>query len=75
MIFYSRLILSEINLDEKGGMKNLGPGSRVYYGLDGGSLVILLTGGTKRRQARDIEKAQACWKAYRQEKRHARKRS
>ena len=54
-------------------MRSFGPGYRVYYGLDGGSLVILLTGGTKRRQARDIEKAQACWKAYRQEKRNARK--
>lgn len=27
-----------------------------------------LAGGTKKRQARDIEMAQACWKAYQQEK-------
>ena len=51
-----------------------GPGYRVYYGLDGRNLVILLAGGTKRRQRRDIEKAQACWRAYREETRHARER-
>ena len=49
-----------------------GPGYRVYYGRDGGDLVILLVGGTKKRQAHDIEAAQTLWKAYRQEKRHAR---
>jgi len=36
-----------------------GPGYRVYFGRDGETLVILLTGGTKRRQQRDIEAAQA----------------
>ena len=40
----------------------------MYYGLDGQKLVILLVGGTKKRQAGDNEMAQACWKAYRQEK-------
>ncbi len=48
---------------------DFGPGYRVYYGLDSARLVILLVGGTKRRQVRDIEMAQACWKAYQQEKR------
>ena len=47
---------------------DFGPGYRVYYGRDSDSLVILLVGGTKKRQARDIEMAQACWKAYKQEK-------
>ena len=32
-------------------------------------------GGTKKRQARDIAKAQIRWKAYKQEKRNARKRT
>lgn len=49
-----------------------GPGYRVYYGRDGDDLVVLLTGGTKKRQTHDIETAHALWKAYRQEKRHAR---
>jgi putative addiction module killer protein len=36
---------------------NYGPGYRVYFGRDGSTLVILLTGGTKRRQQRDIATA------------------
>jgi putative addiction module killer protein len=36
---------------------NVGPGYRVYFGRDGDTLVILLTGGTKRRQQRDIASA------------------
>jgi putative addiction module killer protein len=41
-----------------------GPGYRVYFGRDGDVLVILLTGGTKRRQQRDIETAKALWADY-----------
>jgi len=33
---------------------DFGPGYRVYFGRDGDALVILLTGGTKKRQQRDI---------------------
>lgn len=46
---------------------HFGPGYRVYYGRDGDTLVILLGGGGKRNQDRDIAIAQADWKAYRQE--------
>ncbi|AWV20023.1 putative cytosolic protein (plasmid) [Roseomonas mucosa] len=42
-----------------------GPGYRVYLGRDGDTLVILLTGGTKKRQQRDIDAAQAMWADYR----------
>ena len=49
-----------------------GPGYRVYYGRDGDDLVILLAAGTKKRQASDVRAAQTLWKAYRQEKQHAR---
>ena len=38
-----------------------GPGYRVYFGRDGATLVILLTGGTKQRQQRDIERAKELW--------------
>ena len=38
---------------------DFGPGYRVYFGRDGETLVILLTGGTKKRQRRDIEAAHA----------------
>ena len=41
-----------------------GPGYRVYFGRDGEKLVILLTGGTKRRQQRDIATAKALWADY-----------
>jgi putative addiction module killer protein len=41
-----------------------GPGYRVYFGRDGGVLVILLTGGTKQRQQRDIDAAKADWTDY-----------
>ena len=47
---------------------HFGPGYRVYFGRDGGALVILLGGGTKKRQSRDIATAQALWRAYRQER-------
>jgi putative addiction module killer protein len=41
-----------------------GPGYRVYFGRDGELLVILLTGGTKQRQQRDIETAKVSWADY-----------
>jgi len=41
-----------------------GPGYRVYFGRDGDTLVILLTGGTKQRQLRDIERAKELWTDY-----------
>jgi putative addiction module killer protein len=48
---------------------DFGPGYRVYFGQDGPALVILLTGGTKKRQQRDIDAAHACWQDYKQSKR------
>ncbi len=51
---------------------DFGPGYRVYFGRDGEVLVILLAGGTKRRQQHDIEAAQARWAAYKRRKRPAR---
>ena len=48
---------------------DVGPGYRVYFGRDGDVLVILLAGGTKKRQQRDIEDAQARWTDYKRRKR------
>jgi len=45
-----------------------GPGYRVYFGKDGDEIVILLGGGTKKRQQRDIEAAQDCWQDYKDRK-------
>jgi putative addiction module killer protein len=46
-----------------------GPGYRVYFGRDGETLVVLLTGGTKKRQQRDIEAARAYWQDYKRQAR------
>ena len=43
---------------------NWGPGYRVYIGRDGDTLLILLGGGTKKRQQHDIDKAKERWKNY-----------
>ncbi|WFP78026.1 addiction module killer protein [Mesorhizobium sp. WSM4906] len=45
-----------------------GPGYRIYLGRDGEELVILLAGGTKRRQQADITAAQDRWQEYLQRK-------
>jgi putative addiction module killer protein len=41
-----------------------GPGYRIYFGKDGEQLVILLGGGTKKKQSVDIENAKALWREY-----------
>jgi len=48
-----------------------GPGYRLYFGRNGQKLVILLGGGTKRKQDRDITKAQACWAEYKANKKRS----
>lgn len=45
-----------------------GPGYRVYVGWDGRTMVILLGGGTKRRQSADIRTALAHWQDYKSRK-------
>ncbi|WP_235185795.1 type II toxin-antitoxin system RelE/ParE family toxin [Methylomarinum vadi] len=46
-----------------------GPGYRIYFGKDGDRLVILLAGGTKKRQDADITTAKANWRDYKRRKR------
>jgi putative addiction module killer protein len=41
-----------------------GPGYRVYIGQDGDRLIILLGGGTKKGQQKDVDRAVAMWKEY-----------
>ncbi|MBI3994413.1 MAG: type II toxin-antitoxin system RelE/ParE family toxin [Nitrospirae bacterium] len=43
---------------------DFGPGYRVYFGMEGRNLVLLLMGGTKRTQSRDIEQARKFWLDY-----------
>lgn len=47
---------------------DFGPGYRIYFGRDGELLVILLAGGTKKRQQEDIRQAKASWTDYRKRK-------
>ena len=56
--------VNELRLD-------FGPGYRIYFGWDGTNLVILLGGGTKKRQQADIAAAQHLWLEYKTRKREA----
>jgi putative addiction module killer protein len=47
---------------------DFGPGYRVYFGKDGEQMVILLGGGTKKRQQADIRAAAEHWQEYRARK-------
>lgn len=43
---------------------DFGPGYRIYFGKDGDRIVILVGGGTKKRQSHDIKAAKRCWQTY-----------
>lgn len=47
---------------------DFGPGHRVYFGKDGETLVILVGGGTKKDQRRDIAAAHERWQDYKRRK-------
>lgn len=47
---------------------NFGPGYRVYFAYDGKNIIILLAGGSKQRQSKDIETAKARWFDYKARK-------
>ena len=44
-----------------------GPGYRVYFAMQGSHVVILLGGGNKQTQSRDIYEAQSIWKQIKAE--------
>jgi putative addiction module killer protein len=48
---------------------DFGPGYRIYFGKDGERIVILLGGGTKKRQQNDIDNACWLWREYKNQKR------
>ncbi|MGC1677901.1 MAG: type II toxin-antitoxin system RelE/ParE family toxin [Candidatus Binataceae bacterium] len=45
-----------------------GPGYRIYLAKDDEALIVLLGGGTKKRQQADIERANALWSEYKSRK-------
>jgi putative addiction module killer protein len=50
---------------------DFGSGYRIYFGRDGKRLVILLAGGTKKRQQADITIAHARWADYKMRRKEA----
>jgi putative addiction module killer protein len=78
-----RTRLSRLRLGNFGDARNVGegvhelrldfgPGYRVYYGLVGDTLVLLLGGGDKRFQARDIRDAKRHWQEFKEDHAHER---
>ena len=76
-------IFDRINRIEKGNLgdyKHIGSGVyelrfffdgglRIYFGRDGDQIILLLCGGDKSSQKRDIEKALEYWREYHEHKR------
>jgi putative addiction module killer protein len=52
---------------------DFGPGYRVYFGRDGRELVLLLLGGDKGSQRKDITRAKEYWATYLKETQHGSK--
>ncbi len=48
---------------------DFGPGYRVYFGKDSNEIIILLCGGTKKRQSNDIVEAKEYWQDYKKRQR------
>lgn len=48
---------------------DFGPGYRIYYALDGDTVIVLLCGGDKATQSKDIEKAIDSWRNYKENRR------
>jgi putative addiction module killer protein len=44
-----------------------GPGFRIYYGLKGKKVIVVLAGGDKRSQEKDVKLAKEFWADYLQE--------
>ena len=49
--------VSELRIDK-------GPGLRVYFGRQGSTLIVLVGGGNKSTQQRDIRRAKKLWKEF-----------
>lgn len=47
-----------------------GAGYRIYFGKDGNSIIVLLVGGEKSSQSKDISHAKDYWRDYLEAKEH-----
>jgi putative component of toxin-antitoxin plasmid stabilization module len=65
----ARVVTALVRMEQLENRVDFGPGYRIYFGRDGDQIVILLGGGTKKRQQKDIEAARILWKEYKRRKR------
>jgi putative addiction module killer protein len=49
---------------------DFGPGYCLYFGKDGAVVILLLAGGDKASQSKDIRAAKQYWEDYRKETKH-----
>ena len=49
---------------------DFGPGDRIYFGRRGRELILLLTGGDKKSQKKDLRRAKEFWRDYVMEQTH-----
>jgi len=79
-----RVALDKLQAGNTGNLKSLGggvheikitfgPAYRIYLGQRGQKVVILLHGGTKKRQSQDVAKAKSLWLDYLSETKNERK--
>jgi putative addiction module killer protein len=47
---------------------HVGPGYRVYFGKNGNTIVVIILGGLKKTQQKDIEQAIRYWESYKGKK-------
>jgi len=70
-----RTVLARLEAGSKSNIKSVGdgvyerkieygPGYRIYFANDGDKIIILLGGGTKKKQSTDISNAKFLWKEY-----------
>ena len=53
-----------------GSSSDVRSGYRIYFGKDGDTIIVLLIGGDKGSQAKDITRARGFWRDYLETKRH-----
>jgi len=49
---------------------DFGPGYRVYFGKSGRELILLVAGGDKKTQKKDIKRAKELWSRYAKDLKH-----